>query len=174
MVGTLVESGAYVSTLVYTLKESPNCDKIVNRTVAVVDIIVPKQREQKMVTVKADEMAKKISASGSIALYGIYFDFNKSDLKPESQPTLEQITKPLKEDPKLKLLVVGHTDNAGSFASNKYLSQHRAGSVVNALVTQGIDKGRLTPVGVAFACPIASNKSEEGRTKNRRVEIVEN
>jgi OmpA-OmpF porin, OOP family len=119
-------------------------------------------------------MAKKISASGSIALYGIYFDFNKSDLKPESQPTLEQITKPLKEDPKLKLLVVGHTDNAGSIASNNYLSQHRAGSVVNALVTQGIDKGRLTPVGVAFACPVASNKSEEGRTKNRRVEIVEN
>ena len=175
MVGMLAESGAHVSVLAYTLKKETYCDAFDGRTVAVVDIIVPKQREQKMVTVKADEMAKKISATGSIALYGIYFDFNKSDLKPESQPTLEQIARLLKEDPKLKLLVVGHTDNVGAFASNMDLSQQRAGAVVQALVTQqGVDKSRLTAAGVSFACPVASNKSEEGRAKNRRVELVEN
>jgi OmpA-OmpF porin, OOP family len=175
MVGTLTETGAYVSVLAYTLKKETYCDVFAGRTVAVVDIVVPKQREQKMVTVKADEMAKKISASGSIALYGIYFDFNKANLRPESQPTLEQIATLLKEDPKLKLMVVGHTDNVGPFASNMDLSQQRAGAVVNALVAQqGIDRDRLAPVGVAFACPVASNKSEDGRAKNRRVELVEN
>jgi OOP family OmpA-OmpF porin len=175
MVGMLAESGAHVSVLAFSLKKETYCDALDARAVAVVDIIVPKQREQKMVMVKADEMAKKISATGSIALYGIYFDTNKSDLKPESQPTLEQIARLLKEDPKLKLLVVGHTDNARAFAFNMDLSQQRAGAVVHALVTQqGVDKSRLTPVGVSFASPVASNKSEEGRAKNRRVELVEN
>lgn len=175
MVGMFNETGAHVSVLTYALKKETYCDAFADRTIAVVDIIVPKQREQKMVTVKADEMAKKISTTGSIALYGIYFDFNKFDLKFESQPTVEQIAKLLKEDPKLKLMVVGHTDNVGSFASNMDLSQQRAGAVVNTLVKQqGIDKSRLTPVGVAFACPISSNKSDDGRAKNRRVELVEN
>ncbi|MDP3479391.1 MAG: DUF4892 domain-containing protein [Desulfoprunum sp.] len=175
MAGMLSENGPHVSVLAYILKKETYCDAFAGRTVAVVDIIEPKQREQKMVTVKADEMAKKISATGSIALYGIYFDFNKANLKSESGPTLEQIAQLLHEDPKLKLLVVGHTDNVGPFASNMELSQQRAGAVVNALVTQhGIDKGRLSPVGVAFACPVASNKSEDGKAKNRRVELVEN
>ena len=175
MVGMLSETGAHVSVLAYTLKKESYCDAFADRTVAIIDIIVPKQREQKMVTVKADEMAKKISTTGSIALYGIYFDFNKVDVKPESQPTLEQIAKLLKDDAKLKLMVVGHTDNVGTFATNIDLSQQRAGAVVNSLASQyGIAKDRLTPVGVAFATPVASNKSEEGRAKNRRVELVEN
>ncbi len=175
IVWTLTENGAHVSVLAYTLKAGNYCGAFDKRTVAIVDLIQPKQREQKMVTVHADEMARKISATGSIALYGIYFDFNKSDLKTESRPTLEQITKLLNEDPIMRLLVVGHTDNVGAFTSNMELSQQRANTVVNALVTQyGIDKGRLTPVGVSFACPVVSNKSEEGRAKNRRVELVEN
>jgi outer membrane protein OmpA-like peptidoglycan-associated protein len=128
-----------------------------------------------MVTVKAEEMAKQISNTGSVALYGIYFDFNKADIKPESAPTLEQIAMLLKDQPKLKLLVVGHTDNVGMFSFNLDLSQRRANAVVNDLVTKyRIDTNRLTPFGVSFASPVASNSTEEGRAKNRRVELVEN
>ncbi|MDY0039812.1 MAG: OmpA family protein, partial [Desulforhabdus sp.] len=176
MAGAFSESGAHISVLTFAVKEWPGtCPEFIGRTVAAVDIIEPKQRQQKMVTVKAAEMAKKISDTGSIALYGIYFDFDKADLKTESQPTLEQIVGLLKDDPKLKLLVVGHTDNVGTFPFNMDLSQRRAAAVVNALTTQfGVEKSRLTPVGVSFAAPVASNRTEEGRAKNRRVELVEN
>ena len=81
----------------------------------------------------------------------------------------------LKDQPTLKLLVVGHTDNVGTFSFNLDLSQRRANSVVNELVTRyEIGKNRLTPFGVSFANPVASNKTDEGRAKNRRVELVEN
>jgi len=175
-VGAFSDTGAHLSVLTYTIKEWPGtCPAFIGRTVAAVDIIEPKQRQQKMVTVKAAEMAKKISDTGRIAIYGIYFDFNKADVKPESQPTLEQIAGLLKEDSNLKLLVVGHTDNVGTFPFNMDLSQRRATAVVDALTAQfNIDKSRLTPVGVSFAAPVASNRTEEGRAKNRRVELVEN
>jgi OmpA-OmpF porin, OOP family len=127
------------------------------------------------VTVKAEDMAQQIASSGGVALYGIYFDFNKAEIKPESTPTIEQIAKLLKGNPDLKLLVVGHTDNVGGFSSNMELSQRRAAAVVNELVTKyQVAKSRLTPVGVSFASPVASNKTEEGRAKNRRVQLVEN
>jgi len=174
--GVLGSSGAYVSVLSYTLSSSPSsCRELAGRTVAAVDIVQPKAREQKMVTVKAEEMAGRISAGGSVALYGIYFDFNKADLKPESSPTLEQIARLLKQNPRMKLLVVGHTDNVGDFAFNRDLSQRRAAAVTAELASRfGADRKRLTPVGVASACPVASNRTEEGRAKNRRVELVEN
>ena len=118
-------------------------------------------------------IAEKIDATGRIALYGILFDFNKTDLKPESKATLDQIAKLLADDPSLKLLVVGHTDNVGAFEFNRDLSARRAAAVVAALMAQyGIPKERLFPFGVAFASPIASNTTEEGRAKNRRVELV--
>jgi OOP family OmpA-OmpF porin len=172
------DSGAHVSVLAYTLV-SPNrrdsCNGLNDRTVAVVDIVEAKAREQRMVTVQAGEMATAISGTGRITLYGIYFDFNKADVKPESDPTLEQIAKLLKDNAGLKLLVVGHTDNVGGFPFNMDLSQRRANAVVSALTTRfGIGKDRLAPHGVSFASPVASNKTEEGRAKNRRVELVEN
>jgi OmpA-OmpF porin, OOP family len=174
-VAKLPASGAHVSVLTYTLKDDRYCKAFNGRTIAVVDIVEAKAREQKMVTVKAEEMAKKISTTGSIALYGIYFDFNQADIKPESGPTLEQIAKLLRDASALKLLLVGHTDNVGTFAFNLGLSQRRAAAVVDALVAKyGIDKNRLMPVGVSFASPVASNKTQEGRAKNRRVELVEN
>jgi outer membrane protein OmpA-like peptidoglycan-associated protein len=81
----------------------------------------------------------------------------------------------MKEKPSLKLLVVGHTDNAGNFAANMDLSQRRAAAVVGALTGRyDVKQDRLTAIGVSFAAPVASNKSEEGRAKNRRVELVEN
>jgi OOP family OmpA-OmpF porin len=85
------------------------------------------------------------------------------------------MAKLLKDNPALKLLVVGHTDNIGSLAFNMDLSQRRAIGVVNVLASRfGISKDRLTPVGVSFASPVASNQTEDGRAKNRRVELVGN
>ncbi len=137
------------------------------------DVIETKAMGNRMVAVKAAEMAEKIDATGRVALYGITFDFDKTDLKPGSQPTLEEIAKLLREDAGMKLLVVGHTDNIGAFEFNRDLSARRAAAVVAALVGRsGIARERLFPFGVAFASPIASNATAEGRAKNRRVELV--
>ena len=144
------------------------------QTVLLAHIIVKKSMENKLSKVVAEEMANAISDTGRVALYGIYFDTNKDDVKPESEPTLEEMSKFLKIQPALRVLVVGHTDNVGTFASNTDLSQRRAQAVVNTLVTKhGVSKERLTPVGDSFSAPVASNKTEEGRAKNRRVELVE-
>ena len=137
-------------------------------------VIVKKSMENKLSKLRAEEMAGAISDAGSVAVYGIYFDTGKDDVKPESDPTLQEMAKLLKTQPSLKLLVVGHTDNAGTFTSNMELSQRRAQAVVNTLVaSHAVAKERLTPVGVSFAAPVASNKTEPGRAKNRRVELVE-
>lgn len=139
------------------------------------DVIEEAPMETKMVTVSAGEMAKDIAASGSVALYGIHFDTNSATVKPESDPTLQEIAKLLKGNPAMRLLVVGHTDNVGTFEFNMDLSQRRAASVVQELVSKhGVDAKRLTPVGVSFASPVASNNTEDGRGKNRRVQLVEN
>lgn len=176
--GELPQSGAHVSVLAYTIvapDRSDPCLAFNGRTVAVVDVVEAKDREKKMVTVDAGEMARSIDTTGRVALYGIYFDFNKADVKPESDATLEQIAALAKKNAALKLLVVGHTDNVGSFPFNMDLSQRRAASVVAALTMRfGVGKERLTPVGVSFASPVAPNKTEEGRARNRRVELVEN
>jgi OmpA-OmpF porin, OOP family len=138
------------------------------------DVIEAKAIEHRMITVSAGEMAKSIATSGSVALYGILFDTNSADVKPESAPTLEEVATLLRSQPALKLLVVGHTDNVGSLDFNMDLSQRRAAAVVRALTsTHSVDAKRLTPVGVSFANPVASNKSEEGRALNRRVQLVE-
>jgi outer membrane protein OmpA-like peptidoglycan-associated protein len=127
-----------------------------------------------MVTVvPAEDMGKGIGTDGHIALYGIYFDYDKADLKPDSKPQLEEIAKMLKADTALNVLVVGHTDNQGELAYNADLSKRRAESVVQALGKEySIDAKRLTAQGVGMAAPVASNDAEEGRAKNRRVEIV--
>jgi len=139
-----------------------------------VDIVERTEMEQKMVTVAAAEMASAIAAAGSIALYGIYFNIDKTDLKPESEATIAEIAILLNDNQDLNLLVVGHTDNAGSFSYNRELSEKRAATVVDELVRRhGLQTDRLRPVGVSYACPVASNKTEEGRALNRRVELVE-
>jgi outer membrane protein OmpA-like peptidoglycan-associated protein len=143
------------------------------QTAVQVDIIESKPMEEKMVAISAEKMAGSIESSGKITLYGIYFDTNKTELKPESAPTLAEIAKLLAANPKLNLLVGGHTDNVGAFESNRDLSQRRAAAVVQELVSHyGVSSQRLFPFGVSYACPVAANETEEGRAKNRRVELV--
>jgi outer membrane protein OmpA-like peptidoglycan-associated protein len=106
-----------------------------------------------------------------MALY-INFDTGKSDMKPESMVIIGQIAALLQAHPELKVSIEGHTDNAGTVQSNKVLSTQRAKSVMNAVVQKGIATTRLTALGWGQEKPIADNRSEDGRAKNRRVEIV--
>lgn len=166
-------NGTLLGVLVYTLGDDLYCKAFNDRTGILVVAVEPKAREKKMVTVTADEMAKALAAEGRISLYGIYFDFNKSTVKPESKPTLEQIAALLKGQSKLKLSVVGHTDNVGGDKYNQGLSQRRADAVVAALVEDyAIDSERLQPSGAGMSKPIAGNDDEAGRAKNRRVELI--
>lgn len=137
-------------------------------------IIVEKKGMAQEVVADAKTMAADIGTSGKVAIYGIYFDFNKADVKPESEPTLKEITKLLQQEAKLKLYVVGHTDNVGGLDYNMKLSQQRAEAVVKELMSKyKVDGTRLSALGVGPAAPVTSNKIEEGRAKNRRVELVE-
>ncbi|MBI5020530.1 MAG: OmpA family protein [Ignavibacteriales bacterium] len=136
-------------------------------------IIVENKPMEDEVTIDAASLSKGISETGKIAVYGIYFDVGKSDIKPESKPTIDEIVKMLKQNSKLKLFVVGHTDIDGSLESNMKLSSDRAASVVKALIENGIQASRLKSNGVGPYCPIESNHTEEGKAKNRRVELVE-
>jgi OOP family OmpA-OmpF porin len=121
--------------------------------------------------VTAGEMLNALNKDGFIALY-INFDTGKSDIKPESQPVIAQIVTLLKDNPDLKVSIEGHTDNVGTPASNKALSEARAKSVMDALVKGGVVASRLSAVGWGQEKPVADNRTEEGRAKNRRVEIV--
>lgn len=169
----LPDQQAHVSVLAYTVMSDLYCKAFNGRTIAIVDFVEAKAREQKMVKVDAAEMARTIAATGRIALYGILFDVDKATVKPDSAPALTEIAALLKSNPDLKLLVVGHTDTAGAFDYNRQLSQRRADAVVATLVRDyKADKARLLPVGVSFAAPVATNESEEGRAQNRRVELV--
>jgi OOP family OmpA-OmpF porin len=164
---------AYITVHTYKVLDDGYCKAFNDRTIAVVHTLEPKAREQKMVVVKADEMARTIESTGRIALYGIFFDTDKTDLKPESTPTLTEIAQMMKANPKLAILVVGHTDNQGAYEYNIDLSRRRADAVVKALTANhGVDAKRMRGGGVGMLAPAASNDAEEGRAKNRRVEIV--
>jgi outer membrane protein OmpA-like peptidoglycan-associated protein len=136
--------------------------------------IIEKQEMKQEVTLDAAGMADGLKDSGSVAIYGINFDTAKSDIKPESEPAIDEIVKLLTDNPALKVYIVGHTDMVGDAASNVKLSQARAQSVVTALVSKhGIAASRLIAFGNGPFAPVATNKSDEGRAKNRRVELVE-
>jgi len=135
--------------------------------------IVEKKAMAQEVIADAKSLAQDISSTGHASVYGIHFDFNKANVKPESEPTLKEIAKLLKQNPKLRLYVVGHSDNVGEINYNMKLSQARAEAVVKALVTKyGVAQNRLNPYGVGPLAPVASNETEEGRALNRRVELV--
>jgi OmpA-OmpF porin, OOP family len=166
------EGDVYVSAYVATNRATHH-KETQDHPVILLDVIDAVPIETGMVTIDAAAMAKDIASTGHVALYGIYFDTDKSDLKPESQPTLQEIAKLLKQDASLKLYIVGHTDNVGGFDYNIGLSERRAAAVVKELSAKhGVAATRLKPAGVGMLSPVAPNDAERGRAKNRRVELV--
>ncbi len=112
-----------------------------------------------------------VDAHGCWIIGRIYFDFDKIDIKPQYIPTLEKVLKVLKENPQLKLEVIGHTDSRGSHTYNIQLSLERAQAVKNWLVEHGASPDQLFIKGLGESEPIAPNNTPEGRAKNRRVEF---
>ena len=123
-------------------------------------------------TTDADAWAKEIAKSGHVAVYGIEFDIDKATLKPAAEKVLGQVLALLKAQPDWKMRIEGHTDSTGSSARNKTLSQQRAAAVVAWLTKNGIAAARLAALGLGDTKPVADNKTEDGRAKNRRVELV--
>ncbi len=132
-------------------------------------ITIPKAVNKTVI--EKTEATYNFEVGEKIVLNNIFFDFNKASLRPESYTELNRLVKQLKDMPTVKIEISGHTDNIGSAAYNKTLSESRAKSVVDYLLENGIDKSRLTYVGYGFDQPIASNKTDEGRQQNRRTEF---
>lgn len=166
------EGDVYVSLYVTPSGAGGGPEK--GRVLTQLHVIEMEPMQENMVIVDADAMAKGIGEEGKIALYGILFDTDKATIKPDSEPTLKQISALLNADDDLKIIIVGHTDNQGELAYNKDLSTRRAKAVEATLISDyGIAKDRLSAWGVGYLSPVASNRNEAGRTKNRRVELVE-
>jgi OOP family OmpA-OmpF porin len=130
-----------------------------------------KQMEQVM-TANADGFAQQINQSGRVSVYGINFDTGKSTIRPDSEPALNEVVKLLQANASWAMVVAGHTDNVGAQALNLTLSRERAQAVIAWLSVHGVDGARLVPAGFGDTRPIAENKDEEGRQKNRRVDLV--
>ena len=136
-------------------------------------VIEVKPMQSDLITVDAASLANDINRTGHASVYGILFDTGKADIKPESDATLKEIAKLLQGDSMLKLYVVGHTDNQGTLDLNMDLSRRRADAVLAALTTKyAVPAGRLRAFGCGPYSPVASNNNEDGRAKNRRVELV--
>jgi formylglycine-generating enzyme required for sulfatase activity len=120
---------------------------------------------------KPDNILKDLDTKGFVDIYGIYFDIGKAIVKAESFPVIDQIKTYMTENPKVRLMVEGHTDNTGKADKNQTLSEKRAEAIKAELVKRGIDTGRLETIGYGASKPIADNGTKEGRTQNRRVTI---
>jgi outer membrane protein OmpA-like peptidoglycan-associated protein len=143
-------------------------------TATVLDIVTPKAMESgKVALATAEAIGQGLKVEGRMAVYGVSFDTGNADIKPESKAQLAEMAKLLKAQPTLKVFIVGHTDNQGQLDANIALSQHRAEAIVAALVRDhGIATTRLSARGVASFAPVATNVTDEGRARNRRVELV--
>jgi outer membrane protein OmpA-like peptidoglycan-associated protein len=135
--------------------------------------IVEKEAMAQHVVADAASFGSGLKATGHVTVEGIFFDTAKAVVKPESAPALAEVAKLLASDPSLKLWVVGHTDAVGPIDANMKLAQARAEAVVASLsASHGVGAARLRGYGVGPLAPVASNETEEGRAKNRRVELV--
>ena len=135
--------------------------------------IIQRDAMKQDVVANADAFSNDLRATGHAAVYGITFDTDSAGIKPESKQAIAEIAKLLQADQSLRIFVVGHTDTTGSADHNLKLSQDRAQSVMQALVRDhGIAAGRLRAYGCGPYAPVASNDNEDGKAKNRRVELV--
>jgi OmpA-OmpF porin, OOP family len=121
--------------------------------------------------VTANQLLDELNRNGFVALH-INFDSGRAELKADGRATVAEIVALLKSAPELKLAIEGHTDNVGQAADNKALSEQRAQAVMAAVVAGGIEAQRLSAAGFGQERPVADNRGEEGRAKNRRVELV--
>ncbi|MGM0410389.1 MAG: OmpA family protein, partial [Bacillota bacterium] len=141
-------------------------------TPAVFQLIV-EEKEMESDLIDAEKVFRKIESTGKASIQGVYFDYDSAKIKEKSEPTIKEIASLLDNNPDLELYVVGHTDNTGEFEYNMDLSQNRAKALVERLVSKyGIDSKRLEPAGIGPLAPAATNETKEGRSKNRRVELV--
>ncbi len=176
---TIKSDKASYAVSVYSAVRSPTSNAKIEgmskgQALVHVQIIENAEFESDLVFVKASDIQKGIATSGHVALYGLFFNTGNDQLTAESSPALAEVAKALNESPELTLYVVGHTDNVGSIDSNQDLSARRARSVVASLVNDyEISSERLLPIGVGLAAPVTTNTTQEGRARNRRVELVE-
>lgn len=170
-VGTLTQGGGEKWVFLYVSKA---VNSSTNYSAAFIEVVEPKAMQTGQVTVlKASDIQSSLQKEGKVAFYGLYFDTGKAEIKPTSKPQLEEMGKLLKSQPSLQLYVVGHTDGQGQLDANLLLSQQRAQAVVDALVKdQRIEARRLMAKGVASLAPLDTNATEDGRERNRRVELV--
>jgi len=145
-----------------------NADDSDDKDYNVVIVVVKSMKQEVEFTLK-----EGIDKDGKVALYDILFDVGKSDIKPESAEPMKQIISYLNDNPTVKIIVAGHTDNTGTFDGNMTLSKARAESIKNYLVDNGkIAASRMISMGVGQSCPVSTNDTDEGKKLNRRVEIV--
>lgn len=124
------------------------------------------------VTAGDSQIQDELLKTGHTAIYGIQFEKGKSVILPESEGVLEEVRRVLEQNESWKIRIEGHTDNAGQKAANQTLSDKRAQAVMGWLLAHGIDASRLTAKGYGDNRPVADNGAEEGRAKNRRVELA--
>ena len=137
-----------------------------------VQFIEPTAMTTGQVSVDATALGQGLNDDGKATLPGLFFDTGKTELRADSKAQLDEMTKLLRTQPTVRVFIVGHTDNVGSFEANQALSLGRAQAVVAALAASGVDAKRLSAKGAANIAPLASNTNEEGRARNRRVEMV--
>jgi outer membrane protein OmpA-like peptidoglycan-associated protein len=161
----------YASYLIRTPGKQAWISVAVSSVNAVVVVLEEQALEQKIGLVKAEAMKAELDQKGRVALY-INFDTDKAVLREDGKPAVDEIARLLRGTPALKVSVEGHTDNSGDAARNRRLSEERARAVVAALIAAGIEPARLSAAGFGADKPLADNASEDGRARNRRVELV--
>jgi OmpA-OmpF porin, OOP family len=161
-------------------RPTPNGDEFIRLAVggpklpvAVLDVLQPAAREQKVSVLSKDTIANDIASSGKAVLYAILFDFDSAAIKVESREQLDQLAAYLTANPTVSVYVVGHTDGKGTLDYNADLSRRRAAAIATTLIQiYKITGMRVSPQAVGELAPLSTNETEAGRALNRRVEIV--